>query len=201
MRLPLPTIAINDSRLVTVDNFRYLGSLISSNVNLDAEINARIGRAATVMSKLRKRVWENKHLTLNTKMKVYQACVLSTLLYGSETWATDTKQGTCLGTTWEDKVTNSEVLSKAKLHTIFARLSERRLRWFGRVHRIKKCRIPRGLLYGQLERGSHPRGRPFGSGIHVRGTFSQHTLTSPAGGICFRMVNLAFCSERRGEKS
>ncbi|KAJ8044653.1 hypothetical protein HOLleu_07445 [Holothuria leucospilota] len=34
-----PTIAINDSRLATVNNFRYLGSLISSNVSLDADIN------------------------------------------------------------------------------------------------------------------------------------------------------------------
>ncbi|PIK38958.1 hypothetical protein BSL78_24204 [Apostichopus japonicus] len=65
-----PTISVNDSRLETVNNFRYLGSIISSNVSLDADINARIGNAAVVMSKLQKRVWENKNLTLNTKMKV-----------------------------------------------------------------------------------------------------------------------------------
>ena len=35
---------------------------------------------------LTKRVWDNTMLALNTKMRVYQACVLSTLLYGSETW-------------------------------------------------------------------------------------------------------------------
>ncbi|PIK50910.1 putative cytohesin-3-like [Apostichopus japonicus] len=82
------------------------------------------------MSKLQKRVLEN--LTLNTKMKVYQACVLSTLLYGSETWTTHAKHQKklnvfhmrclrkILGITWEDKVTNSEVLSKAKLSSIFA---------------------------------------------------------------------------------
>ena len=167
-----PIITINDSRLASVDNFRYLGSLISSNLSLDAEINARIGNAATVMSKLQKRVWENKNLTLNTKMKVYQACVLSTLLYGSETWTTYVKQETklnvfhmrclrkLLGITWEDKVTNSEVLSKARLPTIFAMLSERRLRWLGHVHRMEKGRIPKDLLYGQLEHGSRPRGRP-----------------------------------------
>lgn len=66
------TIVIKDSRLATVDNFRYLGSLTSSNVSLDAEINARIGNRATVVSKLQKRVWENKTLTLNTKMKAYR---------------------------------------------------------------------------------------------------------------------------------
>ncbi|PIK59499.1 hypothetical protein BSL78_03571 [Apostichopus japonicus] len=55
-------------------------------------INGRIGKAATVMSKLNTRVWTNKNLTLHTKLKVYQACVLSTLLYGSETWTTYTRQ-------------------------------------------------------------------------------------------------------------
>ncbi|XP_063590370.1 uncharacterized protein LOC134767242 [Penaeus indicus] len=36
--------------------------------------------------RLTKRVWDNTMLTINTKMRVYQACVLSTLLYGSEAW-------------------------------------------------------------------------------------------------------------------
>ena len=33
-----------------------------------------------------RRVWNNSMLTINTKMKVCKTCVLSTLLYGSETW-------------------------------------------------------------------------------------------------------------------
>ncbi|PIK57614.1 hypothetical protein BSL78_05522 [Apostichopus japonicus] len=181
-----PTISVNDSRLETVDNFRYLGSIISSNVSLDAEINARIGNAAAVMSKLQRRVWENKNLTLSTKMKVYQACVLSTLLYGSETWTTHAKQEKklnvfhmrclrkILGITWEDKVTNSEVLSKAKLSTIFAMHSERRLRWLRHVHRMKRS-YPKGPLYGQLECAPVPEAAPSTLQDSVRGSsVSKH---------------------------
>ena len=47
-----------------VDNFKYLGSTISSNLSLDVEINARIGKAATVMANLNKRVWQNINLTM-----------------------------------------------------------------------------------------------------------------------------------------
>ncbi|KAJ8020619.1 hypothetical protein HOLleu_40257 [Holothuria leucospilota] len=65
-----------------------------------------------------------------------------------------------LGITWEDMVTNSEVLSKAKLSTIFVMLSVRRLRWLGHVHQMEKGCIPKDLLYGQLELGSCPRGHP-----------------------------------------
>ena len=39
-------------------------------------------------------------------------------------------------------------------------LSERRLRWLGHVRRMDKGRIPKDLLYGQLEQGSRPTGRP-----------------------------------------
>ena len=41
------------------------------------------------MSHLSKKVWDNKKVTKATKMKVYKACVISILLYGSETWATN----------------------------------------------------------------------------------------------------------------
>ena len=75
-----PQISISDHTLEVVDNFTYLGSNISNNLSMDAELNVRIGKAATSMARLAKRVWGN------TKMKVYQACVLSTLLYGSEAW-------------------------------------------------------------------------------------------------------------------
>ncbi|XP_053385810.1 uncharacterized protein LOC128550575 [Mercenaria mercenaria] len=65
-----PSISINGSQLANVDNFRYLGSLISKNFSLDAEINARVGKAIGGKSKLTKRVWDNKNLALNRKKKV-----------------------------------------------------------------------------------------------------------------------------------
>ena len=115
------------------------GSHISDNLSLDTEINARIGKAAIVMSKLTKIVWENKNLTLNTQLKVYKACVISTLLYGCEAWTTyDMFHTRCLRRflclTWKDKVTNFDDLSKTKSFNIFAMLSQRRLLWLGHAH-------------------------------------------------------------------
>ncbi len=75
-----PSINIDNATLDAVDSFTYLGSTIDSNISLDAEINTPIATFAAVMSKLNRRVWQNNNLTQMTKLCVYQACVLSTLL-------------------------------------------------------------------------------------------------------------------------
>ena len=53
--------------LDAVDSFTYIGSTIESNLSLDAEINTRIAKAAAVMSKLNRRVWQNNMLTQISK--------------------------------------------------------------------------------------------------------------------------------------
>ena len=82
-----PSITVKNSTLKVVDKFNYLGSTISRNQSLDSEIDVRIGKAASAMAKLDMRVWLNRNLTISTRVKVYQACILSTLLYGSHTWS------------------------------------------------------------------------------------------------------------------
>ena len=167
-----PHIHIGSHELSTVNRFQYLGSTISSDLSLEQEINSRIAKASGIMSKLHKRVWSNKNLTVNTKMQVYRACVLSTLLYSSEAWTTYSAQEKRLNSfhlrclrrilniQWQDKVPNTEVLERAGLPSVFSLLSQRRLRWLGHVHRMDDGRIPKDILYGELAEGSRARGRP-----------------------------------------
>ncbi|XP_037784721.1 uncharacterized protein LOC119580695 [Penaeus monodon] len=51
-----PSIIIGDYTLEVVQDFTYLGSTISSNLSLDAELDKRIGKAATATACLAKRV-------------------------------------------------------------------------------------------------------------------------------------------------
>ncbi|KAJ8333488.1 hypothetical protein SKAU_G00414960 [Synaphobranchus kaupii] len=148
----VPSICIEDYALEVVENFTYLGSTISSNLSLDGELNIRIGKAATMMAQLSKRAWENTMLTTNTKMRVYQACVLSTLLYGSESWTPYTSQ---------DRIPNKDVFKQAGIPNLFAILTQRCLRWLGHVSRMEDGRIPRDILYEELTTGTRPVGRPF----------------------------------------
>ncbi|CAG4979837.1 unnamed protein product [Colias eurytheme] len=63
-----PTFLLDGTPLQLVDKFGYLGSTVTSNLSMNAEIDSRIGKAAAMFGKLRDRVWENNHLTTKTKM-------------------------------------------------------------------------------------------------------------------------------------
>ena len=68
-------------RLQVVDKFIYLGSTLSRVVHIDGEVNARIAKASAAFGRLRGNVWDRSRIRLDTKLKVYKAVVLPTLLY------------------------------------------------------------------------------------------------------------------------
>ena len=118
------------------------------------------------------RVWTSPKLSVKTNMAVYIACVISTLLYGRETWTTYARQesrfntfhlrsiGSILGISWLDKVTNADVLYSAVLPSMYTLLRQRRLRWLGHVRRMDDGRIPKYILYGELALGRRTTGHP-----------------------------------------
>jgi len=61
-------------------SFIYLGSLQKSENNSRPDMKCRISLAASVMSSL-SRIWRDKILQLRTKIRLYQALVMSVLLY------------------------------------------------------------------------------------------------------------------------
>ncbi len=167
-----PTFAIDGYNLKVVENFTYLGSTIFSSLSIDVEINGRIANAAAVMARLNQRVWNNTNLTVKIKLHIYKACVLSTLLYSSETWTTHMRHEKKLNSfhlrclrcilriQWQDKVPNTEVLECTGMRSMSTILSEKCLRWLGHVRRMGPGRIPRDILYGELADGSQLIGRP-----------------------------------------
>ena len=66
----LPAIIIDNYELDAVCQFTYLGSTITDNLSLDAEINKRIGKAASTLARLKARVWTGPKLSVKTKMVV-----------------------------------------------------------------------------------------------------------------------------------
>ena len=61
----------------------------------------------------------------------------------------------------QDRVANKTVLEQAGIPSMFALLTEGRLRWLGHFRRMNDDRIPKDMLFGELATGSRPAGRPF----------------------------------------
>ena len=80
--------SIDDYELDAVCQFTYLGSTITDNLSLDVEIDKMIGKSASNLARLTARLQISPKLSVKTNMVVYNACVTSTLMYGSDTWTT-----------------------------------------------------------------------------------------------------------------
>ena len=128
-----------------MDKFTYLGSTLSRNVVIDGEVNARLAKASIAFGRLYKNVWNRRGITDKTKIKVNRAIVLTTLLYGCETWTGYQRHArklnhhhtTCLrkilNIKWQDNIPDTEVLSRAGLPSIFTILMQSQLRWASHV--------------------------------------------------------------------
>ena len=78
-------IILNQQQLEEVNNFKYLGAIISADGRCESEIRARIGTAMAAMARLN-RIWTSKSIGLPTKLRLYRALVRTIVLYGCETW-------------------------------------------------------------------------------------------------------------------
>ena len=168
----LPSIQINGAELNAVNNFKYLESTFSSNASLDMEIQSRISAAATAYNKLRKRIFCNNDILSNTKINVYNAIIIPTLLYGCETWVTyrkhikqlETYHQRCLRRIlhikWQDRVTNTAVFERTSSQSLESIALLHRLRWAGHVCRMPDCRLPKQLYYSQLSHDTRSVGAP-----------------------------------------
>ena len=120
-------INVMGEELSNVSCFKYLGSNISASCGLDDEICYSIGQVSAAFGRLSKRVFTNGDLSLHTRVMVYRAVCISSLLYCSESWTPYRRQvklldrfhitslQKILGISWRDKVPHKTELHKNRL--------------------------------------------------------------------------------------
>nr|VZI50120.1 unnamed protein product [Spirometra erinaceieuropaei] len=144
-----PQISVNGTQLQVVENFPYLGSTLSSNTKIDDEVANRISKASQAFGRLQSTVWNRHGLQLSTKLKMYKAVILPTLLYGTETWTVYAKQArrlnhfhlSCLSRIlrlkWQDRIPDTDVLERTGILSIYAILRQIQLLWSGHLDTLK----------------------------------------------------------------
>ena len=158
--------------LKNVEDFTYLGSCLSSSGGLDTEISCRLSKASSAFERLSTRVWRGRGITQATKIAVYRAVVLPALLYGCKTWTCYRRHlkeldqshlrslHRLLGISWEDRVTNQEVLHHSSMPGVEAVLimKAQLRRWTGHVMRMEDSRLPKQIFCSELARSTCRQG-------------------------------------------
>ena len=113
---------------------------------------------------------ERNGIRLDTKLKVYKAVVLPTLLYACETWTVNQRHAkklnhfhlSCprkrLKIMCQDKTPDTEVLKKAKMQSVHTLLKLAQLRWTGHVTIMPDEGLPKKVLYGELQERMRSQG-------------------------------------------
>ena len=108
-------------------------------------------------------------LDSGSKRRVYEATVLSVLLYGAETWSIKAESvrrlngfhnhciRTIMGVTkqqqWRERISSRQLAAEFGMEETMAEiLMKHRLRWLGHLARMESHRMPKQLLFGELQK-------------------------------------------------
>ena len=164
-------IKIKGQRLEEVENFKYLGAIIS-NEGSKPEIISRIAQTTAALSRL-KIIWRDKNISLASKVKLMRTLILSTFLYACESWTLTAEierriqalEMRCyrrlLNISYKDHVTNEEVRNRIQnaigVHDdLLTMVKKRKLRWYGHISRSSG--MAKTILQGTVK-GARRRGR------------------------------------------
>jgi hypothetical protein len=147
-----------------------LGSIVAENGGTSKEVNSRIQKARGSFSKLRN-VWLNKSLRKETKIKIFNACVKSVLLYGCETWLVTNEIQRKIQTFlnrylryilriwWPNIICNKDLWQITGQEDINLEIRRRKFRLIGHTLRKEDGQIPKVALLWNPQ-GNRKRGRP-----------------------------------------
>ena len=163
-------IQVNGRNLRTTEQFTYLGSIVRHDGGAGSDIKSRLSKARNAFTKL-DNIWKSSQYSTNTKLRLYQSCVLSTLLYGSECWRMTDSDMNKLSTFhtknlrrilkifWPNTISNEQLLARCKQESMGTIIMRRRWRWIGHILRREQGNITRTALHWTPE-GKRKRGRP-----------------------------------------
>ena len=164
------------SFVVSKQSMVYLGSGLSADGRNGSEINRRLGAAKADFLKLRK-VWAHSNISREKKLRIYNACIVSSLSYGLMTMVftkveerrIDGFHCRCLraihgiAPAYWSRVSNSTVLHIARQQPLTDLLRKQRMIYIGEVARRPATDCIRNLIFEfnstKTKYGSKPRPR------------------------------------------
>ena len=165
-------IKIKGQKLEEVENFKYLGAIISNEGSISKpEILSRIAQTAALSRQ--KFIWRDKTISLASKVKLMWTLILSTFLYAREceSWTLTAElerriqalgircYRRLLNISYKDYVTNEEICNRIQkaigVHdVVLTMVKKQKLRWFDHISSMAKT-VLQGTVKGEEDRRSY----------------------------------------------
>ena len=164
-------VEVGDRKLESVEEVKYLGVMISGDGRMEEEIRSRIGKAARVIGVLNKPMWKRKELSRRTKLRVYNAIVVPTLMYGSEMWVLNKQQESAVQATEMhvlrrivekrrvDRVRNVEIREELQQEGVLEKVKKSQRRWREALEVMGPDKLVKRVYQAEME-GRRGRGWP-----------------------------------------
>ena len=159
-------LTVNQQEAEEVENYTYLGSSISNKGERD--ISCQLGKAASVFQRLSS-IWISNHISMKSKLSLYNSLVIPVAIYSSETWKSnnnlvhklDVFHHRCLRKLskilWRDHVTNDDVCQRSGQWKLSEIVREHCLKMLGHILRMPEERLPKTSLEWTPTRGKRER--------------------------------------------
>ena len=142
--------------------FCYLGSILDEKLDDLTDVNHRLQKACMMFGRFRKNIFVGNRLSRKSKKMMYLALVVSSALYGCESWSVtaeierrlqsmQTKHcaqmlGVRLPKQIAERISARTMRRSMGMHNILDIMRCLQLNWAGRVRRMEPDRLPRQLL-------------------------------------------------------
>ncbi|XP_013400983.1 uncharacterized protein LOC106166864 [Lingula anatina] len=164
-----PSVEVEGCILNNTSCFTYLGSIVATDGGTSRDVNNRLTKARNAFKSLNK-IWKCSQYSIKTKLRIFESCILSTLLYGSECWRIteeDIKKLSTFHTSslrkilkifWPRTISNDDLLKQTNQRSISEIIRTRRWKWIGHVLRKDPNSTTKVAMYwtpeGHRKRGS-----------------------------------------------
>ena len=159
-------VKVNGQKLETVTSFKYLGS-VTTDEGSKSVILSRIAQTTAALTRL-KPVWNDRSISLNSKIPLMRSLVTIIFLYVCESWtltaelqrriqATDMRcYRKILHISYKDHATNEKVSAKIQQaigphENLLTTVQRRKLQWHGHVSRSSG--LAKTILQGTVKGG------------------------------------------------
>jgi hypothetical protein len=147
-------IKLRNGWLKEVQEFKYLGSILTNQAKIENDITERVKKAEGFYQSVRKLLW-NEFIPRKCKLIMFKMYFVPILTYGAVTWT----MGGCeerkiqaaemkflrsvKGVTKMEKIRSNEIRNELGVERLGFKMGRERLRWFGHMKRMDERRIVR----------------------------------------------------------